>query len=262
MKIDNHNVTDQNADGLPFFKKNSKAYANSLSHSSGDDLSALIDRLPNDEGIRALDVATGTGFTGFRLAQKYKLVVGLDVTSEMLLEARNLAAEKRLDNLVFVLGRSEKMPFLDHTFDVVTCRRAAHHFSDKKKFVSEVRRVLKPGGTFGFVDMLSPENDKDDSFNKLERIRDPTHLSAETKNFWENAVLKEGFSIEFSQTYQERISFEKWLSPVMPNDDAGIKCRNFLKENEHLKRMLSYDSDLIIKTRLVMTAISPDSTNS
>ena len=262
MKIDNHNVTDQNADGLPFFKKNSKAYANSLSHSSGDDLSALIDRLPNDEGIRALDVATGTGFTGFRLAQKYKLVVGLDVTSEMLLEARNLAAEKRLDNLVFVLGRSEKMPFLDHAFDVVTCRRAAHHFSDKKKFVSEVRRVLKPGGTFGFVDMLSPENDKDDSFNKLERIRDPTHLSAETKNFWENAVLKEGFSIEFSQTYQERISFEKWLSPVMPNDDAGIKCRNFLKENEHLKRMLSYDSDLIIKTRLVMTAISPDSTNS
>ena len=262
MKIDNHNVTDQNADGLSFFKKNSKAYANSLSHSSGDDLSALIDRLPNDEGIRALDVATGTGFTGFRLAQKYKLVVGLDVTSEMLLEARNLAAEKRLDNLVFVLGRSEKMPFLDHTFDVVTCRRAAHHFSDKKKFVSEVRRVLKPGGTFGFVDMLSPENDKDDSFNKLERIRDPTHLSAETKNFWENAVLKEGFSIEFSQTYQERISFEKWLSPVMPNDDAGIKCRNFLKENENLKRMLSYDSDLIIKTRLVMTAISPDSTNS
>ena len=262
MEIDNHNVTDQNADGLPFFKKNSKAYANSLSHSSGDDLSALIDRLPNDEDIKALDVATGTGFTGFRLAQKYKLVVGLDVTSEMLLEARNLAAEKRLDNLVFVLGRSEKMPFLDHTFDVVTCRRAAHHFSDKKKFVSEVRRVLKPGGTFGFVDMLSPENDKDDSFNKLERIRDPTHLSAETKNFWENAVLKEGFSIEFSQTYQERISFEKWLSPVMPNDDAGIKCRNFLKENEHLKRMLSYDSDLIIKTRLVMTAISPDSTNS
>ena len=262
MKIDNHNVTDQNADGLPFFKKNSKAYANSLSHSSGDDLSALIDRLPNDEDIKALDVATGTGFTGFRLAQKYKLVVGLDVTSEMLLEARNLAAEKRLDNLVFVLGRSEKMPFLDHAFDVVTWRRAAHHFSDKKKFVSEVRRVLKPGGTFGFVDMLSPENDKDDSFNKLERIRDPTHLSAETKNFWENAVLKEGFSIEFSQTYQERISFEKWLSPVMPNDDAGIKCRNFLKENEHLKRMLSYDSDLIIKTRLVMTAISPDSTNS
>ncbi len=262
MKIDNHNVTDQNADGLPFFKKNSKAYANSLSHSSGDDLSALIDRLPNDEDIKALDVATGTGFTGFRLAQKYKLVVGLDVTSEMLLEARNLAAEKRLDNLVFVLGRSEKMPFLDHAFDVVTCRRAAHHFSDKKKFVSEVRRVLKPGGTFGFVDMLSPENDKDDSFNKLERIRDPTHLSAETKNFWENAVLKEGFSIEFSQTYQERISFEKWLSPVMPNDDAGIKCRNFLKENEHLKRMLSYDSDSIIKTRLVMTAISPDSTNS
>ena len=103
MKIDNHNVTDQDADGLSFFKKNSKAYADSRSHSSGDDLSALIDRLPNNEDIKALDVATGTGFTGFRLAQKYKLVVGLDVTSEMLLEAKSLAAEKRLDNLVFDL---------------------------------------------------------------------------------------------------------------------------------------------------------------
>ena len=256
MKMDNTNVTDPNSDGLSFFKENSKAYAESSTHSSGDDLSALVDRLPNDEDIKALDVATGTGFTGFRLAQKYKLVVGLDVTSEMLLEARNLAAEKRLNNLVFVLGRSEKMPFLDHTFDVVTCRRAAHHFTDKKKFVSEVRRVLKPGGTFGFVDMLSPENDIDDSFNKLERIRDPTHLSAETKNFWEKTLLEPGFIINFSQTFQERISFEKWLSPVRPNDDAGIQCRNYLEKNEHLKKMISFQDDSIIKTRIVMTSIS------
>ena len=258
--MDSSNFNNLNSDGLPFFKENSKAYANSESHRSGDDLSVLVNRLPDGDGIKALDVATGTGYTAFRLAQKYKLVVGLDVTGEMMQEARKLSAEKKLDNLVFVLGRSENMPFLDNTFDVVTCRRAAHHFSDKDKFVSEVRRVLKPGGTFGFVDMVSPEDDIDDSFNKLERIRDPTHVSAETQNFWEKTVLNEGFGINFSQTYEERISFEKWLSPVKPNDDAGIKCRNFLENNERLKIMLSYDSDSINKTRLVMTAILPDLT--
>ena len=254
--MDNHNVTDLNSDGLPFFKKNSKAYAESLTHRSGDDLSVLIDRLPDGEGIRALDVATGTGFTGFRLAQKYKLVVGLDVTSEMLQEARNFSIKKKMDNIVFVLGRSEKMPFLNDTFDVVTCRRAAHHFTDRERFVGEVRRVLRQGGTFGFVDMVSPDNDINDSFNKLERLRDPTHLSAGTKTFWEKTLSKAGFIINFSQTFQERISFEKWLSPVRPDDDAGKKCRNYLEKNEPLKKMLSFQDDSIIKTRLVMTSIS------
>jgi SAM-dependent methyltransferase len=262
MKMDNTNVTDLNSDGLPFFKENSKAYAGSLSHMSGDDLSVLIDMLPTDEDIRALDVATGTGFTGIRLAQKYRLVVGLDVTSEMLLEARNLAAEKKLDNLVFVIGRSEKMPFLDHTFGVVTCRRAAHHFTDRERFVSEVKRVLRPGGTFGLVDMVSPDNDIEDSFNKLERMRDPTHLSAGTKNFWEKTVSRAGFIINFSQTFPERISFEKWLDPVRPDDDAGIKSRNLIEENENLRRILSYQDDSIIKTRLVMTALSSDTKES
>lgn len=256
--MDNTNVTDPNSDGLSFFKENSKAYAESSSHRSGDDLSVLIDRLPTGEGIKALDVATGTGFTGFRLAQKYKIVLGLDVTGEMLLEARNLSAERKLDNLVFVLGRAEKMPFLDNTFDVVTCRRAAHHFDDRERFVSEVRRVLRPGGTFGFADMVSPDDDIDDSFNKLERIRDPTHRSAGAKNFWEKAISKAGFFINFSQTFQERISFEKWLSPVRPDDDAGIKCREYLNKNDHLKKILSYQDDTIIKTRHVLTAISQE----
>ena len=253
-----NNTANLNSDGLSFFRKNSKAYADSESHRSGDDLTALVDRLPAGDGMKALDVATGTGFTAFRLAQIYKLVVGLDVTGEMMQEARKISTEKKLDNIVYVLGRSERMPFLDHTFDVVTCRRAAHHFTDREGFIREVHRVLRPGGTFGFVDMVSPADDINNSFNELERLRDPTHLSAGSKIFWENAVSNAGFTTTFSQIFSERISFKKWLSPVSPDDDSGMKCRSYLNKNEHLKKILSYYDDTMIKTRLVLTATSSD----
>ena len=262
MNKDINNTANLNLDGLSFFRKNSKAYADSESHKSGDDLSVLVERLPAGDGMNALDVATGTGFTAFRLAQTYKLVVGLDVTGEMMEEARKISTEKKLDNILYVLGRSEKMPFLDHTFDVVTCRRAAHHFTDREGFIREVRRVLRPGGTFGFVDMVSPADDINDSFNELERLRDPTHLFAGSKMFWENAVSKAGFTITFSQILSERISFKKWLSPVSPEDDSGIKCRIYLNNNENLKKILSFHDDTMIKTRLVLTATCSDKNES
>ena len=98
MNKDINNTATLNSDGLSFFRKNSKAYADSESHKSGDDLSVLVERLPAGDGMNALDVATGTGFTAFCLAQTYKLVVGLDVTGEMMQEARKISTEKNFYN--------------------------------------------------------------------------------------------------------------------------------------------------------------------
>ena len=239
-----------------FFKKNYEYYAESKSHELGNDLSLLVDHLPRNGAYTALDIAAGTGFTSFRLSSIYRTVVALDTTIEMLEKAREMALKKNLNNVIFVIGKAEKIPFLDHTFDVVTCRRAAHHFPDKRAFLSEARRVLRPGGYLGFADMILPKLDTDASFNTLERIRDPTHVSAETQGFWEESLSEAGFKISYMQTLPERIGFEEWLSPVKADEDNGIKCKAFIESSDSLKKAISYDSGTFIKTRLVLTAIS------
>jgi ubiquinone/menaquinone biosynthesis C-methylase UbiE len=50
------------------------------------------------------------------------------------------------------------MPYSDSAFDMVTCRKAAHHFGSAEKFVREVHRVRRVNGRLGIVDM-SPQGD-------------------------------------------------------------------------------------------------------
>ena len=256
-------TTNPEAEGIEFFKKNSDAFAHSLSHKTGEDLNVLIEHLPTSKRNKALDVATGTGFTAMRLAELYDIVIGLDATKEMLNEGLILSNQRHIKNLIFIIGRSDKMPFMDHTFDVVTCRRAAHHFNDREGFIGEVKRVLKEFGTFGFVDMLSPDDDINDSFNQFERLRDETHLSAGTKKYWEETIVKAGFRVEFSEATKEKMTFERWLSPVKPDSPQGRRCREYLESDDHLKAILSYneDDDSLIKQRLVLTATSMDRVN-
>ena len=63
---------------------------------------------------------------------------------------------------------AEALPFEDARFDLVTSRIAPHHFPDVPQFVREVRRVLKPGGTFALVDNISPDALSTPGFSEAE----------------------------------------------------------------------------------------------
>src|SRR3990172_1269435 len=62
------------------------------------------------------------------------------------------------DNLSFVAGNAEKLPFPDHRFDVVINVKSSHTYGSVDKFLSEVKRVLKADGVLLLVDMRSPAN--------------------------------------------------------------------------------------------------------
>ena len=59
-------------------------------------------------------------------------VIGLDLTPEMLLQARGLAQSRSVQNIDFSQGDAECLPFADESFSIVTCRIAPHHFPDLK----------------------------------------------------------------------------------------------------------------------------------
>ena len=89
-----------------------------------------------------LDAATGSGFTAIRLAKKIGKVYALDMVDNMLLETEKLAEENGLHNVFPVKGYVDSMPFENEKFDIVTCRRAAHHFDDKDEFASEAFSII------------------------------------------------------------------------------------------------------------------------
>src|SRR5262249_7155193 len=134
------------------FGSNAAAYATSGVHAYGESLARLVELTAPAWDWRVIDVATGAGHTAFAFSPHVAHVIASDITLEMLEQAARLAGERGLKNVETVVAPAESLPFDDASFDLVTCRLAAHHFPDPGRFVSEAYRVLKPSGSFGLVD--------------------------------------------------------------------------------------------------------------
>ena len=97
---------------------------------------------------KVLDVGCGTGFVS-QLYPNFD-ITGVDISKDML--ARN--------PYKWIEAPAEALPFPDRTFDIVVCRSLLHHLQDPKKGLSEMVRVLKPGGQWVcWEPNLSPFND-------------------------------------------------------------------------------------------------------
>lgn len=167
------------------FGKRAQAYVASKSHAGGSDLDRLVQWARAGTPGKVLDLATGGGHTALALARVARRVVAADLTEPMLKAARQFIREKGMENVTFVAGDAEALPFRDETFDLVTCRIAPHHFADVQLAVREVARVLKPGGSFLLQDILGPDNSELAAFiTEVERRRDPTHVRAYPHGEW------------------------------------------------------------------------------
>jgi ubiquinone/menaquinone biosynthesis C-methylase UbiE len=99
--------------------------------------------LPGSQTMRVLDLGCGAGHGSNMLSKKYKSVVGVDISEDAITYAKeNWNAE----NIEFKVGSALEIPFPDNSFDVVASFEVFEHLSDWKKFLSEIKRVLKPEG--------------------------------------------------------------------------------------------------------------------
>jgi len=120
-----------------------------------------LDVLADVAGIRAghhvLDVCSGVGGPARWLAfRRGCRVTGLDFTTSRVESARRLSQRARLDHLVdFVRGDATAMPLQDSDYDVVIGQESWLHIPDKSALISECTRVLKPGGTIAFTDIVA-----------------------------------------------------------------------------------------------------------
>jgi len=109
-----------------------------------DMVKMMTERVDAENGV-GLDVACGTGFVTRHLAQKMRLVYGIDISMGMLEEATKYAREKEIENIRFARSMVENLPFPNGVFDGVTCSGALHLFQDTVEALNEMARVMKRG---------------------------------------------------------------------------------------------------------------------
>ena len=107
-------------------------------------------------GERVLDLGSGAGTDSLVAAQMVGAdghVTGIDMTPAMLARARNAAATMGVDNVEFVEGEAERLPFSDASFDVVISNGVIDLIPDKDAVFAELYRVLVPGGRMQIADV-------------------------------------------------------------------------------------------------------------
>ena len=126
-----------------------------------------------------LDVACGGGIVVCAFARVVRHATGIDLTPAMIERARSLQAEQGLSNVSWKQGDVLPLPWPDGAFSIVTSRFAFHHFLDPRAVLAEMRRVCAPGGKVVVIDTeASPDVAKAAEFNRMEKLRDPSHVRA------------------------------------------------------------------------------------
>lgn len=178
------------------FDRQSRNYGKSHILADVSDLTAALEGLTRPPAGRALDVATGGGHTAVWLAEQGWNVTASDLSPAMLERAAELAASKGV-SLETALHEAECLPYADGTFGIVTCRVAAHHFSNPPAFVSEVARVLRPDGIFLLIDGSVPDGDPvaAEWIHDVEKFRDPSHGRFLAPGEWSSLCTDAGLEI-------------------------------------------------------------------
>ncbi len=208
------------------FGENAEGYVNTDTHSQGEDLE-LLAAWCADASV-AIDVATGAGHTAGAVAEAgVETVVAADAAPRML--RTTLESYPGLEGVVV---DAERLPFATDSVDAVTCRIAAHHFPDPEGFVTEVARVLSPDGVFALEDNVVPEDDDLGTFfNRLERMRDPTHVESYTTATWHEWLETAGLSVTATEHLMKPISVEPWLDRMNGLDaDDKERVREFIRD--------------------------------
>jgi ubiquinone/menaquinone biosynthesis C-methylase UbiE len=120
---------------------------------------ALLTVLDARSGDKVIDLASGTGEPALSLARRLPgvQITGVDAAESMVRVAQSKVAADGLPNITFQCMPAEALDFADNAFDRALCRFGVMLFQDPLKGLSEMRRVLKPGGRFALAVWSTPE---------------------------------------------------------------------------------------------------------
>ena len=159
------------------FTRQAVPFANSPSVRNPETLDRIVDLSGAISSDSVLDVGCGPGLLACAFAARVRSVTGVDVTAAMLQQARAEQRLRDLPNARWVQADATCLPYRDQQFSIVTSRLTFHHLEQPLAVLREMARVCRRDGQVVVVD-VSPDSNKAAAFDRMEKLRDPSHTHA------------------------------------------------------------------------------------
>lgn len=204
------------------FSKQAAGYTSVRAHAEA--LNTLIEMSSVSSKDNVLDVACGSGIVSCAFAKYARHVTGVDITAEMLEQARKLQTQNNLTNLEWVLGDADPLKFNSNKFSIVLSRFSFHHFLEYEKVFEEMIRVCIPGGIVMVVDVALP-NEKRKAYDEMELLRDPSHTGVLSPDIFKNLFQHPFLTNSRTSHYKMNIALETQLNASFMTDENQKKFR-------------------------------------
>ncbi len=122
-----------------------------------------VSKLPSLKGKKVLDIGCGNGVQSIYLSNNYspEHVIGVDINSDSISIAKDEKKNNKIKKVDFYIDNAQDLINIkDNSIDVIVNIESAFHYPDKKSFIKEVSRVLKPNGHFLIADILTTKKGK------------------------------------------------------------------------------------------------------
>ena len=204
------------------FTTQAAAYAANPSISDPERIARLVRAVDPAPESRVLEVAAGPGYVALGFAAACREVIGVDLTDAPLAIAERNRQERGLTNVTFRRGDARALEFPDHSFDIVLCRLAFHHFDDSAAVLREMARVCQIGGKVAVEDIVVSELPERAAYhNHFENLRDPSHTRAFPLSALLALFTTAGLEVEDVHTGRLTQSLEQWLANAHTPEDVA-----------------------------------------
>jgi ubiquinone/menaquinone biosynthesis C-methylase UbiE len=195
-------------------------------------LKMIVDAAQPGPDDTVLDIACGGGLIARAFAPQVRHVTGIDVTPAMLDQARQAAAAQGLTNVSWDQGEVTRLPYADGSFSIVATRFSFHHFLEPAAALAEMARVCKPGGRIVVVDSAPSEDpEKAAAFNRLEKLRDPSHARALPFSEMKGLFRAAGLGEPAVTHYELRDEVKNLLVRSFPNLGDDVKITEMFRKS-------------------------------
>jgi len=216
------------------FTKTADAFAKFVVRDTPEVLAEKVEFAKLQPGDRVLDVACGPGAFVLAAAPRVTFANGIDLTPEMLRQAREFQMEKQIANAAFACADAEQIPFPDASFDLASCQFAFHHMTRPELVFKELLRVTKPEGRILLIDTLGPESDsKFELHNEIEKLRDPTHTASLRLTTFLSFFDEHQLELLRQALRRRPRSFNQWMlrAGLSPGQKRFVQTRALLEES-------------------------------
>ena len=215
------------------FTRQAVPFAQLPGHSASLDILIRLARPSAADSM--LDVACGPGIVACRFAPLVRQVTGLDITPEMIRQAEQAQVKHRLANMTWQVGAAEPLPFPDAAFSLVVTRYSFHHFQRPAAVLAEMVRVCQPGGRVLIADVSQPQA-KVAGYDEIERLRDPSHVHALSRDEFAGLFAKSGLQdLEFAE-YKVEMALADQLAASFPVPGGAEQIRAMLQADVGVDR--------------------------